>query len=512
MKVTAERIPGSQVLLKIEIPPERVEQAITKTYRDVSRRVRVPGFRPGRAPRALIERYVGGPEVIQQEGIDRLIDDSYRQALREADVHPIGEPDLNERPEFHPGEPLVIEASVPVTPTVELGDYPSIRLQPIAVEATPGQVNEFVDSLLEAHAEWRPVERPAQAGDHAVVDVVGIVGSVPTLFGPGGEALLSTPGGREVYNVKDHEHLVNTQGSPEFAPGFDEELIGLTAGSEKTFGLTLPVDFPDAELANQSIVFTVKLHEVKERHLPELNDEFAKQVQGGDTVEELRENIRREIQNRMETEARALYEDALVDAAVSRSTIDLPAMMVERQIESQLEDLKADLARQKVAWADYLNLSHLTEESIREQMQPQAERTVKSYLVMREIAKRENLEVEAEEVNAAINLTAAQFGAARNAIRERLSTREQRDRIEGRLFYRKVIDRLDQIAQQPPVETEEPASETGIAERAGETAIPPEEIPAAEPPTSEALPSAEPASVETVTTTSPSESGESPAR
>ncbi|HUX85441.1 MAG TPA: trigger factor [Chloroflexota bacterium] len=512
MKVTAERIPGSQVLLKIEIPPEKVEQAITKTYRDVSRRVRVPGFRPGRAPRALIERYVGGPEVIQQEGIDRLIDDSYREALKEADVHPIGEPDLNERPEFHPGEPLVIEASVPVTPTVELGDYQSIRLQPVAVEATPQQVNEFVDSLVGSHAEWQPVQRSVQNGDHVVIDVTGIVGSVPTLFGPSGEPLLTTPGGREVYNVKDHEHLVDTQNPPEFAPGFDEEMIGLIAGSEKTFGLTLPADFPDAELANQSIVFTIKLHEVKEKHLPELNDEFAKQVQGGDTVEELRENIRREIQNRMETETRALYEDALVEAAVSRSTIDIPSMMVERQIDSQIEDLKADLARQKLAWADYLNLSHLTEEKIREQMQPQAERTVKSYLVMREIAKHENLEVDPEEVNAAINLTAAQFGSARNAIRERLSTRDQRERIEGRLFYRKVIDRLDQIAQQPPLETEEPVSEIGVAEQASTSANPPEENPAAEQSTSEALPNAEPATVETVTTSSPSEAGESPAR
>ncbi|HLH75114.1 MAG TPA: trigger factor, partial [Chloroflexota bacterium] len=414
-----------------------------------------------------------------------------------------------ERPEFHPGEPLVIEASIPVTPTVELGDYHSIRLQPVAVEATPRQVNEFIDSLIESHAEWLPVQRGIQNGDRVVIDVEGVVGTVPTLFGPGGEALLRTPGGREVYNVKNHEHLVNIQNPPEFAPGFDEELIGLLPGSEKTFGLTLPVDFPDAELANQSIVFTVKVHEVKEKHLPELNDEFAKKVQGGDTVEELRENVRREIQNRLETEARALYEDALVDAVVSRSTIDLPDVMVQRQIDSLIEDLKADLARQRVSWSDYLQARRKTEEQIREDMRAPAEKTVKSYLVMREIAKRENLQVEPEEVNAAINLTASQFGSARNIIRERLSTRDQRDRIEGRLFYRKVIDFLDQIAQQPaPAEAnKEEAGESVATQNAPASAHASEAAPLADQPAS-----AEPATAETATTSSPTETGESPAR
>lgn len=472
MKVTAEKIPQSKVLLRIEIPPEQVQEAIDKTYRDISRRVRVPGFRPGKAPRSLVERYVGGPQLIQEEGIDRLIDDSYRKALREADVHPIGEPDLNERPEFHPGEPLVIEAAVPVAPSVELGDYAAIRMQPVSVEATAEQVNRFVDDLLEANAEWKSVERGAQVGDHVVIDVQGIVGTVPTLFGPGGETLLHTAGGREVYNDKDHEHLINPQGPPEYAPGFDEELVGLTAGAEKTFGLTLPVDFADPNLANQSIVFTVKVHDVKEKHLPELNDEFAKTVAGGETVDELRENVRRRIQTRLEYEARQAYEDALVEAAVNRSTVEIPDVLVERQIDSQIEDLKADLAREKIGWDDYLRETHKTPEQVRADMQPIALRRLRNTLVLREIGQREHVEVTPEEVTAEIETTAAQFGPARNVIRERLNTREQRESIESRLIYRKTVDRLAEIAQLP-VEAAGETAPTGESEApAAESASP----------------------------------------
>jgi trigger factor len=507
VKVTAEKIPQSKVLLRIEIPPEQVQEAIDKTYRDISRRIRVPGFRPGKAPRSLVERYVGGPQTIQEEGIERLIDDSFRKALRQADVHPIGEADLSERPEFHPGEPLVFEAAVPVAPSVELGDYQSIRMQPVSVEATPEQVNRFIDELLEGNAQWVPVERGARVGDHVVIDVRGIVGTVPTLFGPSGETLLHTAGGREVYNDKEHEHLLNPQGPPEYAPGFDEELIGLTAGTEKTFGLTLPVDFPNPDLANQSIVFTVKVHDVKEKHLPELNDEFAKSVAGGETVEELRENVRQRIQARLEFEAREAYEDALIEAVVNRSTVDLPDVLVERQIDSQIEDLKADLARERIGWDDYLREMHKTAEQIRSDMRESAIRRLKNSLVLHELARREEIIVEPEEVTAEIEATAAQFGAARHAIRERLNTRDQRERIESRLLVRKTIGRLAEIAQQPApaeggaaeVETA-PAADvsTAASEASGPQA---EEAPAPESATATGEGESAPAEPETPSTT-----------
>lgn len=473
MKVTAEKVPESRVLLKIEVPPEQVEQAIDKAYRDISRRVRVPGFRPGKAPRALVERFLGGPEVIQHEGIERLVDESFRKALRETNTLPIGEADISEEPEYHPGEPLVFEATVPVSPTVELGDYQSIRMEPVHVEATPEQVNAFLDNLRESQAEWTPVERGIQAEDHAVIDVVGVAGTVPTLFGPGGETLLQTEGGREVYNVQGHEHEVNPQGPVEFAPGFDEELIGVQAGTEKKFGLTLPTDFPDPALANQSIVFTVKVSEVKEKHLPELNEEFAKKL-NAESVDELREEIRKSLQTRMERESQTLFENALVDAVVERSTIEVPDVMVERQIDAQITDLKADLSREKISWQDYLLLSKQSEADVRATLRESALKTLRSYLALREIARAEGIQVEPEEVDADIEATASQFGAAANVVRERLNTRDQRERIESRLFYQKAVQRLADIATQPregePENVEEPAANP--VESSEETAAP----------------------------------------
>jgi trigger factor len=449
VKVTAEKMPASKVLLKVEIPPDEVERAFEKTFRDLSQRIRVPGFRPGKAPRTLVERYLGGPESVQREGLDRLIDDSFRRALRDADIHPIGDPDINERPDFHPGEPIVYEATVAVAPSVELGDYQSIRMQPILVEATPEQVNKFIDDLREANVTWDPVERGARDHDQVVIDVVGVAGTVPTLYGPSGETLLQTEGGREVFNVKEHAHSVDVQGPVEFAPGFDEELIGLVAGSEKRFGLTLPVDFSDPSLASQSIVFNVKVHKVSEKHLPEIDDEFAKAVGGGDTVEELRESVRQRLQSRLEREARHLYENALVEAVSNRSTIEIPDLLIERQIDGQIEDLKADLTRERLTWQDYLDAAKSSEQQVREGMRESAANTLRRYLILREVAQREDIQVTPAEVNAEIDATAAQFGRARNAVRERLSTRDQRERIESRIFYSRAVARLAEIAQQP---------------------------------------------------------------
>ncbi len=464
MKVTAERIPASKVLLKIEIPPDEVQQAIEKTYRDLSQRIRVPGFRPGKAPRNLVERYLGGPEGVQREGVDRLIDDSFRRALRDTDTHPIGDPDINERPDFHPGEPLVYQATVPVAPTVELGDYQSIRLGPVAVEATPDQVNRFIDELREANAKWEPVDRGARDHDQVVIDVVGVAGTVPMIYGPSGETLLQTEGGREVFNVKDHEHVLDVQGAVEFAPGFDEELIGLMAGSEKRFGLTLPADFADASLANQSIVFTVKVHSVKERHLPDLDDEFAKAVGGGDTLDELREAVRQRLQARLDREARVMFENALIEAVVNRSTIEVPDVMIERQIDSQIEDLKADLARERLTWQDYLSSANTTDEQVRASLRDSAVASLKSYLSLREIARKEGIQVTPAEVTAEIEGTAAQFGRARNAVRERLSTRDQREKLESRIFFAKATARLAEIAQQPAPTPEATTNESQPAE------------------------------------------------
>jgi trigger factor len=449
VKVTAERIPESKVLLRIEIPPEEVQQSLDKTFRDLSRKIRVPGFRPGKAPRSIVERFLGGPEAVEHEGIDRLIDDSYRRALRETNTRPVGDPDLADHPEFHPGEPLVIEATVPVEPKVELGDYRSIRMVPLHAEATPDQVNAFLDNLREGSAEWVDVDRAAQDHDQVVIDVRGVAGTVPSLYGPTGEPLLQSEGGKEVFNESGHQHYLDVQGPIEFAPGFDEEIVGMRPESEKRFGLTLPADFRDANLANSSVIFDVKLHSVKEKHLPDLDDELAKKVAGVDTVEQLRDLVRARLQLELERSTRTAFENTLVDTLIERSTIEVPEVMVERQVDAMVEDLKEDLSRERVTWDEYVRQSSKSESAIRADLREQARKTLVRYLVLREVARQEGIQVSPQDVSSEIDMTAAAYGRARTAVRERLNTREQRDRIEFRLFYRRAVDRLADIATQP---------------------------------------------------------------
>jgi trigger factor len=459
VKVTAERVPESKVLLRIEVPPEQVEQAIEKTFRDLSRRVKIPGFRPGKAPRSLIEKYLGGMESVQREGVDRAIDDSFREALRETDTRPIGDPDISERPEFHPGEPLVYEATVPVGPRVELGDYASVRLQrPPAVDVTADQVTRFIDELRASNATVTPVDRGAQDGDRVTIDVLGVVDATPTLFGPSGETILLTEGGREVFNVKAHDHGIDVQGPIEFAPGFDEELIGMTADSEKRFGLTLPLDYADPELAKKSIIFTVKMYDVRERHLAELDNDLATTLAGVSTVEELRFLIQLQLKSRLEREARTSYENSVLDAVVSRSTIEVPEAMVEGQIDGTIAELKADLTRAKLLWQDYLDRSQTTEAKIRAEMREPSLKTLRGFLVMREIARSEHIHVTPSEINSEIDRAAAIFGRASKVVRERLATRDERDKIESRLANAKIIARLVEIAEQP----EQPTTEIDV--------------------------------------------------
>ncbi|MGH3026426.1 MAG: hypothetical protein ACRDLR_08275 [Gaiellaceae bacterium] len=232
---------------------------------------------------------------------------------------------------------------------------------------------------------------------------------------------------------------------------------------------------------------------MKEKHLPELNDEFAKTVAGGETLGELRDNARQRIQSRMEYEARLAFENSLVEAVVERSTIEVPDVMVERQIDSRIEDLKADFARQKVDWQDYLAQAHQTEAQVRDEMREGALRGLRDSLVLREVAQRENIVVEPEEVTADIDATAAQFGAASNIIRDRLNTRDQREQIEGRLLYRKTVARLAEFAAQP-AEPETPTESEGTATETNEASTSPSESTAPEGAIAAAPVEAEPAS------------------
>ena len=303
VKVTSERIPDSQVRLEIEVEPERVQQSVEKAYRKIVGRVNIPGFRRGKAPRHIVERLVG-KEALFQEGLEDLVGDVYSQALKDLDLHPVAQPDVDLEPkaeDLKPGEPLTVKATVSVEPEIQLGDYHSIRVQPLATEVTDLEVNQLVDQLREQQAEWVPVERPVAQGDRIVLDINGQVGTYTQLYSPSGEPLVQSEGGKSIVDESSVELTVDPASS-RYPRGVIEQVIGMAPSSDKQFEISLPSDYSDAELANHTAMFKVHVGEVKEKKLPDYDDDFAKSI-GFETFDEMRQGLRENSQARADRQA-----------------------------------------------------------------------------------------------------------------------------------------------------------------------------------------------------------------
>jgi trigger factor len=268
LKVSAERLPQSQVALEIEVDPERVERSLEQAYRRLAQRTRVPGFRPGKAPRAMLERYLGR-DSLMHEALDRLIPEVYRQAVEEQDLDPVDLPEL----ELASTEPLVVRATVPVRPTVDLGDYRQLRVPQEPVEVDPAQVEEALKDLQRRYATLEPVQRPVQWGDVLRADVIGSVD------------------GDKILDQKDVEFQPR-EGVTLSLPGFAEKLIGLEKGVETELAVEVAPDHADARLAGKTCVYRVLVKEIKEEKLPPLDDSFARQVgEGFPSLEALRDEF-----------------------------------------------------------------------------------------------------------------------------------------------------------------------------------------------------------------------------
>jgi trigger factor len=280
VKVNAQPIESSQVVLEIEVDPPRMERAVDQAYRRLAGRMKVPGFRPGKAPRPLVERMVGR-ETLVEDAIEHLVAEVYREAVGEAGLHPIEQAAF----QIVDTEPLRIKATVPVRPEVRLGDYRSLRRELEVAPVTEEQVQAVIEQLRESNATWVPVERAVQLEDRIAMDVHGTAGETP------------------VSDRQDIEYVVRgDDGRP--IPGFAEQLVGLQAGEEKRFTLRVPEDFEDPELRGKDVDFRVQVHWVKEKQLPPLDDAFASLVGTFATLDELRAQVQSELQARAEERAR----------------------------------------------------------------------------------------------------------------------------------------------------------------------------------------------------------------
>jgi len=421
VKVSTERIPDSQIVLEIEVEPERMEKSLEKAYRRLAQRAKVPGFRKGKAPRAMLERYLGS-EAIRHEALDILIPEAYRQAVTEEKIEPIDLPAIEVTQE----EPLVFKATVPVRPSIDLGDYRAVRVEREPPAVREEQVDEQLEELRHRYALLEPVERPVQVGDMVRVEV---------------QISLD---GRQVFHEEEAEFRLR-QGAAFLLPGFAEALPGSEKGRRREFSLDVPADYSQRSLAGRSCLCSVLVKEVKEERLPEITDAFAREVgEGFPSLAALRERLAADLREAAEREADGAYRERVVDAMVAVATLEFPPQLVDREVDRLLQD-RANASGAADVEA-YLRDLRKPEEDLRQELRWEAIQRVQRSLVLSKLAEAEGIAVSKDDIDAEIERLVGSAGPRAEEVRRMFAGKRGREALESSLFTRRTLDRLVAIA------------------------------------------------------------------
>ena len=415
--------PGSRVVLEIEVPPAEVDRHFATAYRHVAERTRVPGFRPGKAPRHVIDRFVGRTSVVA-EAIDHLVSASYDAALDQADVIPIDQPSVDiDTDAVAEGQAVRFTATVAVRPSVELGSYTDYPFTLTTPETTDERVDAVIAELRDQQATLRPADgRGAREGDVASVKFSGTIDGEPF---EGGSA----------------DRLPVTIGEGRMLPGWEEQLVGMEVGGTKDIEVTFPNDYRVEDLRGKPARFAVELLDLREKILPELDDEFARSVSQVQSVEELRAEIRDALEQRAAAEARHEFGDRIIDYATSNATVELPEVMIANEVEIMRDELRSRLAAQRIGLEQYLALSKQTPEELATELREPASRRVKTLLVLSAIAEREGIDATDAEIDAEIATQLARYEDS-GRLRDYLGSRRGRSYLRMTLRNRKLVDAL----------------------------------------------------------------------
>ena len=419
MKATWEKIEKNVGVLEVEVDAERVTEALDQAFKKVSKRVNVPGFRKGRVPRPIFEAKYG-VESLYQDAIDIMLPEAYTQAVKETDIKPVDQPDV-EVEQIGKGQTFKFKAKVTVKPEVQLGEYKGLEVEKQSVEVTEEELDAELKRMQERHAELIIVDEDVAAtGDSVVIDFEGFVD---------GEAF---EGGKA-------ERYTLELGSNSFIPGFEDQLVGMGTGDFKDVEVTFPEHYHAENLAGKPAVFKVKLHEIKRKQLPVLDDEFAKDVSEFDTLEEYKADLKQQLQSRKEKEAEGAREAAVVDKAAENAEVEIPHAMIESEIQHMVKDLDNRLRMQGMNIDMFLTLSGQTIADLREQMQKEADKRVKNNLVLEQIAKEENLSISDEELSAELDKMAEMYQRTAEEIRDILTKNGTIENLREEALIRKTI-------------------------------------------------------------------------
>ena len=424
MKVTREKTENCQAFLTVEMEPDEIEESLEKSYYRLVKKTDIPGFRKGKTPRAILERYIG-KEGLLEDALNSLLPEAYGKAVKEQKIEAFAQPHI----EIAQTDPVIFKVAVPLTPTIKLGDYHHIQVTPEPVELTEDDVNAAIEQLRHQHATWEPVERPVDFGDLVVLDIESNIEDKPFI------------------NQKGAQYQVLRE-LPFPALGFAEQLEGMKRDEEKEFKLQLPSDYPRSELAGKEPSFKVRVTEIKQERLPELNDEFAKEISPDfKSLDLLREKVSTDLRFRAEEKARVDFEERVIEAVVNITELEFPPILVEMEIDRFINQQLRRWQMGGKGLEEYLSSINKTEEELRQELHPLATKRVAQSLTLGKIAEEEKLEISDSEISAEIENMTKSATENKDELNKFLNTPQAHKSIEQVLITRKTIQRLVEIAK-----------------------------------------------------------------
>lgn len=410
MSLQVENLEKNMAKLTIEVPASEFEKALQSAYNKQKKSISVPGFRKGKVPRQMVEKMYG-PEIFYEDAANELIPTAYEEELKNCNLEIVSRPTVD-IVQIKKGENFIFTAEVAVKPEVTLGEYKGMEVDKTSTRVTQKEVEAKIKEEAEKNARTVTVEgRPVQDGDEVILDFEGFVD---------GEAFEGGKG----------ENYPLTIGSGSFIPGFEEQLVGAEAEKEVEVKVTFPEEYHAEELKGKDAVFKCTIHEIKEKQIPEIDDEFAAEVSEFDTLDEYKADVKAKIKEQKENEGKQKKEDQAVEKAVANATMEIPEAMIDEQVRQMVNEFAQNMQYQGISFEQYCQITGMTLEKIQEETRPQAVKRIETRLVLEAIAKAENIEVTEERLDEEIKKMAESYNMEADKLKELMGEEEKKQMME----------------------------------------------------------------------------------
>ncbi len=410
MSLQVEKLEKSMAKLTIEVSADDLEKALQSAYKKQKNKIAIPGFRKGKVPRQMIEKMYGA-EIFYDDAANELIPKAYSEAYDECEEDIVSRPEIDVI-QIEKGKPFIFTATVALKPEVTLGEYKGLEVEKVSTEVTAEEVDAKIKEEAEKNARQITVEdRPVQDGDEVILDYEGFVDGAAFDGGKG-------------------ENYPLTIGSGSFIPGFEEQLIGVEAGAQKEINVTFPEEYHAEELKGKEAVFKCTIHEIKAKELPEIDDEFASEVSEFDTLEEYKEDLKKQLADNKAAEGREKQEDEAVEQAVKNAQYELPEAMIETQVMQMADSFTQRMRAQGLTMEQYFQFTGLTAEKFMEDLRPQAVKSIETRLVLEAVVKAENIEVSDERFDEEIEKMAKNYQMEADKLKEYMGDKEKKQMRE----------------------------------------------------------------------------------